>query len=93
MAQKMRDLFEYPHRRFNSTMPRRLSIAMVVIVVLACAGTTCLYSGAGPMDPQTAAAGGGWSPWLAAIADLLTVPIPTLGIAASATSCSSSRSG
>lgn len=62
-------------------MPRRLSIAMVVIVVLACAGTTCLYSGAGPMDPQTAAAGGNWSPWLAAIADLLTVPIPTLGIA------------
>ena len=62
-------------------MPRRLSIAMVVTVVLACAGTTCLYSGAGPMDPATATAGGGWSPWLAAIADLLTLPIPTLGIA------------
>lgn len=62
-------------------MPRRLSIAMVVIVVLACAGTTCVYSGAGPMDPATAAAGAGWSPWLAAIADLLTLPIPTLGIA------------
>lgn len=62
-------------------MSRRISILFVVVVTLTCAGTTCLYSGAGPMDPLTAAAGGGWSPWLAAIADLLTVPIPTLGIA------------
>ncbi len=54
---------------------------MVMVVALGCGSATCLYSGAGPVDPISSAVGGSWHPALAAIADLLTVAIPTAGIA------------
>lgn len=53
----------------------------VAIVVLGCGGATCLYSGAGPIEGGGPAMRGTWNPALAFIADLLTVPIPTSGIA------------
>lgn len=62
-------------------MPRRLQYILIAMACLACGSATCLYSGAGPMDPFTSMVGGAWSPWLAAVADGLTIPIPTQGIA------------
>jgi O-antigen ligase/polysaccharide polymerase Wzy-like membrane protein len=53
----------------------------VAVVVLGCGGATCLYSGAGPIEGGGRAMRGTWNPALAFIADLLTVPIPTAGIA------------
>lgn len=55
--------------------------ALVTVVCLACGSATCLYSGTGPMDGRDAAIAGTWHPILARIADLLTLPLPTLGIA------------
>lgn len=62
-------------------MSRRLQLCIIAVVALACGSATCLYSGAGPIDPKSAALGGAWHPALAAIADLLTMPLPTSGIA------------
>ncbi len=61
-------------------MGRRLSIAIVATVILGCGGATCLYSGAGPMAAANQFEANRWQPVLAAIADLLTVPIPTAEI-------------
>lgn len=54
---------------------------LVATVVLGCGGATCLYSGAGSIEAGGAAMRGTWSPALAFVADLLTAPIPTAGIA------------
>lgn len=70
-----------PGRSFNGAMSRRLQLCIIAVVALACGSATCLYSGAGPIDPKSAALGGAWHPALAAIADLLTMPLPTSGIA------------
>lgn len=70
-----------PGRSFNGAMSRRLQFCIIAVVALACGSSTCLYSGAGPIDPQGAALGGAWHPALAVFADLLTMPLPTSGIA------------
>lgn len=54
---------------------------LVATVILGCGGATCLYSGAGPIDAGGASARASWNPVLGFVADLLTVPIPTPGIA------------
>ncbi len=50
-------------------------------MILGCGGATCLYSGAGPIEAGGESARATWNPVLAFVADLLTVPIPTPGIA------------
>ncbi|MFH1419802.1 MAG: O-antigen ligase family protein [Planctomycetota bacterium] len=66
-------------------MNRRAAIFLVAAVVLANAAASCLYSGEGPVADrrqsehlQTRTLGGDL---IQAIADLLTIPIPTAGIA------------
>lgn len=62
-------------------MPRMspaLRRSLVACVLLACAASVLLFSGAGPVNPGSAA---GWHPILRSIAEILTLPIPTADIA------------
>jgi len=62
-------------------MSRRLAALLVAIVILVNAGASCLFSGAGPVDPAGAGSGmADWNPVLKAVAEMLTLPIPTAGI-------------
>ena len=62
-------------------MNRRVGFSLLIVVIFANAAAIWLYSGAGPIGPSGANGAGGWNPVLAAIADFLTLPIPTTGIA------------
>lgn len=68
-------------RGFTMDGMSRRAVILSAIIVLACGSATCLYSGAGPIDPAMRGVGGSWHPTLQAIADLLTVPLPTAGVA------------
>ena len=62
-------------------MTRRFAFCLILVVVLANAGATCLYSGAGPTTPTSFSQEKPWNPALEAIANLLTLPLPTAGSA------------
>jgi hypothetical protein len=62
-------------------MTRRFALCLVLVIVLANAGATCLYSGAGPTAPTSFSPDKPWNAALEAIANLLTLPLPTAGSA------------
>ncbi|HVP12781.1 MAG TPA: O-antigen ligase family protein [Phycisphaerae bacterium] len=62
-------------------MTRGFALLLVLTVILANAGVTCLYSGAGPTSQTSFNRGQTWNPAIEAVANLLTLPLPTAGSA------------
>jgi O-antigen ligase len=61
-------------------LSRRIAITLVIIVLLANASASCLFSGRGPISDALPGGQARWNPVLAFIADQLTLPIPTAAI-------------